>query len=209
MKGWWARNGYKFRLAGNDLFWASVAIVSGLLGILLLKWVYDAQLKSVLAFSFTLSDSDWNTVMTIWLAEVPLAFLLRRLLGAARVENVEAKQRQFENLMKALEARGVREYRHLRAFRASPIRRIKGKVIQVIVNIHSSKAYWMDTRVATIAEQGVIDLEAIEAESLEELRTRLNALFGNHLEFLFEQDAQVRDLLNGEAPPEHDAQLSA
>lgn len=89
------------------------------------------------------SASDWNTVRAIWFAEVPLAYLLRRVLGTARQEMLEREGIYAQNLSMAFQLNGIEEIGHLE-YHSVEATKDHPKGLGYIINTSTHKRYRTD-----------------------------------------------------------------
>ena len=155
---WWRVQAFAIE-AGKAL----AVIVAGLVLISAFNAWYDLQLKAVFAFSFTATDADWNTVRAIWVAEVPLAFLLRYALRQNRTEFQDQNFNDFDALHTAMTSRGIDNCEHLRFAKVLAKGKTKGSPKHFYaVNLDTGLAYetMNDYRFGafwTLEHKGVVD----------------------------------------------------
>jgi hypothetical protein len=136
-------------LLGHDLFWASIWIASGIIVITFIQLLIFpgllVPLGLLLSFpSLNIQPGDWNTARSVWLVEVPLAFLLRRVLQGG-VENVQRRTNHTQNLAETFELNAVKGVQHLRYRVVEPSFRPWHPNGQgYIVNTHTGKGFLCD-----------------------------------------------------------------
>ena len=138
-------------------------ILAGVLVIFAIEWIYNQYLGSL--FNFVPTQTDWDTVAAIWVAEIPLAFLLTTLLERRRILR-EKRNDDFSNLVMIMEKRRVAdsngdEFGHLKYLKVVKQRRLLGdKVVQEwLLNSDTGEAYGVmfTRRYGYLAEEGLID----------------------------------------------------
>jgi len=157
-----------------------------------------------------ITSEDWNTVRAIWFAEVPLAFLLRRILGGARVEYAEAKQRAFDNIITALDKRGIKDlHTYVKVFMLcdkegkpvlEPVRKnamgVTGRwPVQMVGNKRTHKILNVHGAIAVLAGEGVVDYDqSFRGTTKEDLVAHIKKDMGDTKIQYEDRDADVNDL---------------
>jgi hypothetical protein len=108
---------------------------------------------------------DPSLIVSLWVAEVPLAYLLYYLLGERR----RSKAQRFNDALARVQA--IREYGHLRVYRRiadfGNWNVYKYPTLEYyVVNTNSKKAYWAPEFVHELAEGEVIHVEKFKEDEV-------------------------------------------
>lgn len=149
---------FRFRYALRQLAYAAIAILIGLLVIYALAGLF-AWVATYPAYA---GYVDWipygqsATIAAIWIAEVPLAFLLRFLFGENRVTNIEYELNLLQTIELARNMDKEGHYKHLVLYRAK--RWWPRSVLQYVVNIKRNpiEAWPITQYVMALTETDVI-----------------------------------------------------
>lgn len=143
--------GFDLKQALKELGWAIFWIALGLGTITVIQlWIFPVilvPLGNSLSFpSLGIQASDWNTVRAIWFAEVPLAFLLRRVLGSWRQEALERESIYSQNIASAFDLNGIDDTDHLEwhAPEKTPPKKKGVEYFGYIINTNTHKRYRCD-----------------------------------------------------------------
>jgi len=122
-----------------------VLVLAGIVVIVLIEQAYFYALDKYLTF-LDITRQDWNTVLGIWTAEVPLAFLLKYLLGGYASQGFERVGAYLDAVKTAFEYNGIKSTTHLRYLEIEE----KGQP-QFIVNTDTHKRFKADELMAALA----------------------------------------------------------
>jgi hypothetical protein len=134
------------------------AVLSGVVIIYGIEWIFNLVVQPI--FPYPIRQSDWNTVVAIWVAEIPLAFLLAAILEPRRRTREELNE-MFTTFLTLMEKR--KDFEHLayiRVFEPSWWRWSRRLEVESWIlnmdtgtayNVFKSKRYWY------LSQQGLFE----------------------------------------------------